>query len=779
MKRMMILILVVLIALSAVLPVTSSAQIAESVAATAAADYPAIVSITTGATGFTIKWSAYEGAAKYRVFYHNGTKWKTIADTASTTYAYNGLTDGVEYTLTVRALDEKGEFMSKYNTSGWKRTFYAAPKLISAEVVDGTVEIKWNKISTDDCIYRVYKRSGSAWTGIGSTTEDTYVDTNVEKGNTYYYTVRAFSYDMKDMLSSYDSKGIFAAYAVIPKITKTESRSNAVRITWDGYEGAYACRLFYHNGTKWKKIADVKGTAYDHVMTATGVELRYTVRAIDSAGNFISDYDREGWIHKYLPAPKLISADNTYTGQKITWEPVENADGYRVYYKTDGSWIFLGNSSTDSYLAEGLENGVTYTYTVRCISEDGRFLHSYFDRTGKTKKYVEAPVVSSIENVASGPLLTWQEIEGVENFRVFCHNGTKWKKIADVNSSSYCHIDAAEGVTYVYTVRAIDSKGNFISGYNTNGYIHTFYKAPEFSSVEPHYSRTRLEWEPRDNAAAYRVYRRGMTGKWKWLSDCTDTFYTDYTAPVDAPYQYTLRVLDVDGNTVSPYLDNNPYYYMGELADGVITVDGESYRFSEGKRVKDYVTAQDIIDIAEAEVGYAAEYLKKCKYNTWFYGYEVSGYGYDWCAVFVNWVFNEAGAAELLYGQYANCGAMGLMFSENGRLVTSDYQVGDVVFFNWDDSYSTYVPGMKSLDHVGIIKEVHGDGSYTTIEGNTGVTRDGEVLIQTRYEDNISCAGRPEYGKKLNGTLPMASVSASALDAELKNAPAGGERPRP
>ncbi len=37
------------------------------------------------------------------------------------------------------------------------------------------------------------------------------------------------------------------------------------------------------------------------------------------------------------------------------------------------------------------------------------------------------------------------------------------------------------------------------------------------------------------------------------------------------------------------------------------------------------------------------------KYNTAYYGREVSG-KYPWCAVFVWWVFREAGAPELYYG---------------------------------------------------------------------------------------------------------------------------------
>ena len=49
------------------------------------------------------------------------------------------------------------------------------------------------------------------------------------------------------------------------------------------------------------------------------------------------------------------------------------------------------------------------------------------------------------------------------------------------------------------------------------------------------------------------------------------------------------------------------------------------------------MTAKDILDLARSQIGTTASNIKRCKYNTWFYGYEASGDGYDWCAVFVSW----------------------------------------------------------------------------------------------------------------------------------------------
>ena len=167
------------------------------------------------------------------------------------------------------------------------------------------------------------------------------------------------------------------------------------------------------------------------------------------------------------------------------------------------------------------------------------------------------------------------------------------------------------------------------------------------------------------------------------------------------------------------------------------------------------VNADRILSIARAQIGTKATNIKKCKYNTWYYGTVVSGSGYDWCETFVQWVFNEAGASSLLYTKTANCGYAAKAFQDHGRLKLSGFQRGDVVFFHWTNERSTLVPGTYVSDHVGIIESVNGDNTITTIEGNTGSSANGEVLRCVRPLSKVSCAGRPAYsGSGGSGDLP-------------------------
>lgn len=167
------------------------------------------------------------------------------------------------------------------------------------------------------------------------------------------------------------------------------------------------------------------------------------------------------------------------------------------------------------------------------------------------------------------------------------------------------------------------------------------------------------------------------------------------------------------------------------------------------------ITAEKILTIARNEIGTRATAVKKCKYNTEFYGSEVSASWADWCATFIWWVFKKANAADLLHVKTAGCGVLGSAFYRCGKFKTSDFRVGDIVFFHWSNARSESVPITYTLDHVGIIEKINNDGTITTIEGNTGNSAYGEVMRRTRSLSVISGVARPDYAVDTNlSTLP-------------------------
>ena len=150
-------------------------------------------------------------------------------------------------------------------------------------------------------------------------------------------------------------------------------------------------------------------------------------------------------------------------------------------------------------------------------------------------------------------------------------------------------------------------------------------------------------------------------------------------------------------------------------------------------------TAEKILEIARPQIGTRESPANSdnVKYNTAYYGREVSG-KYPWCAVFVWWVFREAGASDLYYGGDKTAYCPTLMSFHKKQAVT-DYRPGDIVFFNFS--------GKSSAGHVGICESW--DGTYiTTIDGNTGSASEdngGAVLRRRRHKKFIVGAYRPEY----------------------------------
>lgn len=156
------------------------------------------------------------------------------------------------------------------------------------------------------------------------------------------------------------------------------------------------------------------------------------------------------------------------------------------------------------------------------------------------------------------------------------------------------------------------------------------------------------------------------------------------------------------------------------------------------------MTANEVVKKALAEVG-VTEFppnSNNVKYNTLFYGHQVSGSSYPWCATFIWWLLSTSGVP---CPKTASCITLADYFKKEGRWATTP-QVGDLVFFHFNTN-------SRWTNHVGIVVGVKGN-TIETVEGNTSVNSDdngGSVMKRTRSKNIVGYA-RPQYGdsKDLN-----------------------------
>ena len=173
-----------------------------------------------------------------------------------------------------------------------------------------------------------------------------------------------------------------------------------------------------------------------------------------------------------LKTPVLTAVVNINGGIRISWEKVARAAKYRVFAKTgNGGWKRLADTTRTSYTWKDAKPGVKYSFTVRCVSGNGKYYTSSYNTKGESIRYIAAPVLNAVQNTGSGIKISWSKSKGAAKYRVYYKIGNgQWKKLTDTKGTSYTWTKATAGKQYTFTVRCITNNGkNTTSGYDTRG----------------------------------------------------------------------------------------------------------------------------------------------------------------------------------------------------------------------------------------------------------------------------------------------------------------------
>ena len=186
-----------------------------------------------------------------------------------------------------------------------------------------------------------------------------------------------------------------------------------------------------------------------------------------------------GAVSSNLATPKISKTENVNGGVKISWNKVNKAEVYRVYYKGRKGWTRLADTTSTSYTDSKVASGKTYTYTVRCLNKSKNKFTSGYNSTGKSIKYVSAPKISRTEATYNSVTLNWDKVNGAEKYRVYRKGEKGWSRLFDTTSTTFTDTNVYAETAYTYTVRCINSSANkFTSGYNSKGFTVTTLSAP-------------------------------------------------------------------------------------------------------------------------------------------------------------------------------------------------------------------------------------------------------------------------------------------------------------
>ena len=257
-----------------------------------------------------------------------------------------------------------------------------------------------------------------------------------------------------------------------------------------------------------------------------------------------------------LPAPQITGLANTTGGIKISWNKVDGAYGYRLYYKpVSGGWKRFKDTTATSFTDSGVSPNKTETYTIRCIDKNGNTV-SGFNSNGWSKKYTPvAPTISKLENTSGGIKISWNKIAGVYGYRLYYKPASGgWKRFKDTTATSFTDSGVSPNRTETYTIRCIDKNGNTVSGFNSNGWSRKYTPAaPTISKLENTSGGIKISWNKIAGVYGYRLYYKTSSGGWKRFKDTTATSFTDSGVSPNRTETYTIRCIDKNGNTVSGF----------------------------------------------------------------------------------------------------------------------------------------------------------------------------------------------------------------------------------
>ena len=462
--------------------------------------------------GITVSWKKVGYAEGYTVYRKNSSneEWQRVADVKGKDTASWTDTTGemcTAYTYTVSAyMNENGKTITgDFDSKGVTVTVLPAVVVLKNAVDNGKngVDVTWEKV-TGATGYRIYRKTAdTGWKGLATVKPDsttTYTDTSAVPGTNYTYTVRAYkTVNGKDVYGGFDTTGVSAsvkkndqALGTVVLDKAVDSTRGGIILSWKAVDGAENYRIFKKfSGGSWQKVTDVTADklSYEDPTGVTGKTYTYTVRAFKKVNGkeVFGGFDSKGLTATKLPAKVTlkeakVNVDGTIT---VSWNKMSTATGYRVFRKeAGGSWkglITLTSNTATNYTDKNVEEGKSYTYTVRAYKVyDGKTVYGSFDANGKTAA-VPVNMLSTVKLVSaaasSGRKITvsWENVDNCQGYIVYRKEAGKgWVRLAKAAGSSltsYTDASGAAGTNYTYTVRAykIVKGKEVLGGFDTKG----------------------------------------------------------------------------------------------------------------------------------------------------------------------------------------------------------------------------------------------------------------------------------------------------------------------
>lgn len=251
----------------------------------------------------------------------------------------------------------------------------------------GSAKITWTESKYAEGYYlaKEYNNSGS-YNIIATLPAGTlsYTDTSAPYlGSSCTYHICAYRFDSKDpynphqaILSEETNEGYtYTGKVPVPANVKAVKNTGNIKISWNAVSGATGYKVFRKaNGGTFKLVKTISSSStlsWKDTTVKKGTNYTYKVRAYykDYYGTvYNSNYSStvSAKLAGTIAAPGNVKVKKYSSYNKVSWNKISTATGYKVYRKVgSGSYKLVKTTTAASYKDTSVKKGKKYTYKVK------------------------------------------------------------------------------------------------------------------------------------------------------------------------------------------------------------------------------------------------------------------------------------------------------------------------------------------------------------------------------------------------------------------------------
>jgi fibronectin type 3 domain-containing protein len=381
----------------------------------------------------------------------------------------------------------------------------AAPEL---EAGVGTLAVSWEAVDLADSYNLYYAESetrpetpsvseiaNTSWTISGLTNE-----------KTYYVWVQAVNTAGASKISERAEKTLTLAAPVMPVLAIGKG---SITVTWEAVDLADSYNLYYSDSGMRPEVPQetgIAGTLWTINGLTNGKTYYVWVQAENAGGKLAVSGMAQIKLGLAAPAnPVLSPGKGSIT---VSWEAVELADSYSLYYADSETRPETpqktGIADTSWTIGSGLTNGKTYYVWVQAENTGGK---SAASAVAQVKLGPDAPAEFTLSPGKGSIIASWEAVEFADSYNLYYADSETRPETPQkigIAGTSWTIDGLANEKTYYVWVQAVNTAGGSTISERAEQTLSL--EAPPEPVLTPGNGSITVKWDAVDLAGSYNLY---------------------------------------------------------------------------------------------------------------------------------------------------------------------------------------------------------------------------------------------------------------------------------